>query len=98
MGELRKLGNVWWIRYYRNGRPLIGVPMNVETRILHARSKLAAFDHLFSQYQGELEFPDKAMHGLSLLMQDIDADLEPLHRVPATIGAWEPREDAEGGA
>jgi hypothetical protein len=63
------------------------LPMNLETRILHARSKLAALDHLFSQYQGELEFPDKAIHGLSLLMQDIDADLEALERVPANLAA-----------
>ena len=48
-----------------------------DDRILRADCKLAALSHLFSQYDGELEFPDVSAHGLAWLLDDIRDTLKP---------------------
>jgi hypothetical protein len=47
-----------------------------EGRLTETKLKLAALSHLLSQYNGELEWPDEASHGLAYLFDDIIAELE----------------------
>jgi hypothetical protein len=68
--------------------------MTLEDRIINARAKLAPIRHLLSQYAGQVEFTDEAVHGLALILDEIDADLEPLVGAPRAIGDWEPKGDA----
>jgi len=46
-------------------------PDVLEDRIMRADHKLAALEHLLSQYHGELQFSDVAAHGLAMIVDDI---------------------------
>lgn len=60
--------------------PVLAVPatnfggpdyLEVEDLLMRTRTKVAALQHLFSQYSGELEFTDEAAHGVAMLLEDI---------------------------
>jgi hypothetical protein len=43
----------------------------LETDVFQTAQKLLGLGHLFSQYNGELQFSDEAAHGLGLMLDDM---------------------------
>lgn len=70
--------------------------MNLNARILHVQAKLAALSHLFLEMGDPTHgFNGEETAGLSYLLEDIRADLDPILEAPERVSSWEPPTEQE---